>query len=242
MRPDRRLTYSYDDGTADLSVESIEPLGETRRFDLNFRGERFSIESPLPSRFNVMNCLTATGLGLVLGLDPEAIDRGCRSFRGAPGRFEIIVGPDGVKAIVDYAHTPDALAQLLISARAETEGRLIAVIGCGGDRDKTKRPLMGKAAAELSDELIITNDNPRTEDPGEIAKQIVAGLDQAGQPRPSYRVILDRREAIESALREAREGDVVVIAGKGHEDYQILGRERVPFDDRKVAREVLGVA
>jgi len=189
--------------------------------------------------FNAVNTLTATGLALGMGLDPAGIAKGCASFHGAPGRFEIIPAPKGVPVIVDYAHTPDALRQLLLNARGLAARRLIAVFGCGGDRDRGKRPQMGEAAAQLADEVIVTNDNPRTEDPEAIARDIVEGLKNLGGLDAHHRQILDRREAIESAIRLAEEGDVVVIAGKGHEDYQIVGKVKHHFDDREVAREVI---
>ncbi len=209
------------------------------RLNLNFRGKKFEIETPMHGYFNAMNCLTACGLALGMGLDLEGIRKGCASFHGAPGRFEIIRAPKNIPVIVDYAHTPDALRQLLLNARGLSGGRLIAVFGCGGDRDRGKRPQMGEAAAQLADEVIVTNDNPRTEDPKAIARDIVEGMKAHGGLDTHHRQILDRREAIESAIRLAEEGDVVVIAGKGHEDYQIVGKVKHHFDDRETAREII---
>jgi UDP-N-acetylmuramoyl-L-alanyl-D-glutamate--2,6-diaminopimelate ligase len=156
--------------------------------------------------------------------------------QAAPGRMETFGGRGAPLAVVDYAHTPDALQKALGAARAHARGRLIVVFGCGGDRDAGKRPLMGAIAAQLADDILITDDNPRTESPPVIAAGISAGI-PAGR---AFRVQLDRASAIREALEEARDGDVVVIAGKGHEDYQIYGQERRPFSDQDVVRSVLG--
>lgn len=233
------LTYGIRSESADLLAESIYFHEKGMRLDLNFRGEKLVIETPMRGYFNAVNTLTATGLALGMGLDPEGIAKGCASFHGAPGRFEIIPAPKGIPVIVDYAHTPDALRQLLLNARGLAARRLIAVFGCGGDRDRGKRPQMGEAAAQLADEVIVTNDNPRTEDPEAIARDIVEGLKNLGGLDAHHRQILDRRAAIETAIHLAEEGDVVVIAGKGHEDYQIVGKVKHHFDDREAAREVI---
>ncbi len=155
-----------------------------------------------------------------------------------PGRFEKIRGP-GFSVIVDYAHTDDALRNLLESAREVCQQRLITVFGCGGDRDRGKRPLMGRVAATLSDVVIVTSDNPRTEAPDKIIENILAGLDPSS--RGDVQVTVDRRDAIRIGIAQARPGDVVVVAGKGHEDYQILGETRIHFDDREEVRKVLGL-
>ncbi len=236
-----RLTYAVENKEADLRAETIEFRDDGMDLILNFQGHRHPIATPMHGTFNAMNCLTATGLSLALGLDWKGITEGCRIFRGAPGRFEVIGGLPGVKVVVDYAHTPDALTKLLQNARRSlTRNRLIAVFGCGGDRDKTKRPLMGATAAQLADELFITSDNPRTEVPEQILDQIVAGIPKSGSVSSQHvHVIEDRRDAIESAIRSAKEGDAVVIAGKGHEDYQIVGTTKHHFDDREVAKEMI---
>lgn len=231
-----RITFAIEDERADLRATDVLMDDGGIRFHMNYRGRVQPIASPIHARFNVMNTLTAAGLALAGGVELEAIARGCAGFGGAPGRFEVVAGPPGVKVVVDYAHTPDALDKLLRNARSLTAGRLIAVFGCGGDRDNAKRPLMAAAANELADELVITNDNPRTEDEKRIVGHMLAGLPaEGGKPR---RVIHNRREAIEEALRGACPGDTVVIAGKGHEDYQIIGIEKHHFDDREVAREI----
>ena len=203
-----------------------------------FDGEPMAIETPMVGLFNAINCLTAAGLARALGLEPEAIGRGLAAMRGAPGRFERVEAGQPFPIIVDYAHTPDSVLQLLLNARGLARRRLIAVIGCGGDRDPGKRPLMGEAAARLAHHVIVTNDNPRTEEPQAIAEAILEGVRRVEHGAPACEVVLDRRMAIGRAIELARGGDVVVIAGKGHEDYQILGERRIHFADREVAAEL----
>jgi hypothetical protein len=189
----------------------------------------------------VYNTLAAVASGLALGYTLEVITRALAACKGAPGRFER-VGFEGLKlqqdpdyrVIVDYAHSDDALLNVLRTARAVTKGRIVTVFGCGGDRDASKRAPMGEAAGSLSDVVILTSDNPRTEFPGQIMADAEIGLLKTGKP---YLKIAERREAIRHAISEARANDVVLIAGKGHEDYQIVGREVFHFDDREVARE-----
>jgi len=183
------------------------------------------------------------------GIDLDVIAQALRTARGAPGRLERIEHPDDVLVFVDYAHTPDALARVLMALRKATSQRLIALFGCGGDRDAGKRPLMGRAAAELADLAILTSDNPRSESPARILTQIEAGAAGAGLPKLNatqletsargYVVEADRHAAIRLALHAARPGDTVLIAGKGHEQVQIIGEARLPFDDRAEARTVI---
>ena len=184
---------------------------------------------------NVYNCLVAAGVGLVYGIDLPTIVRGIESVQFVPGRLERLECGQPFGVFVDYAHTPDALATCLDALRGVTRGRVICVFGAGGDRDRQKRPLMGRAVEVRADLPVITNDNPRHEDPDEIASQILGGFTDATRAQ----VILDRAAAIRWALAEARPGDCVMIAGKGHEDYQIVGDERLYFDDREVARHWL---
>ena len=232
----RVLTYAVD-GEADVTARGVEISLTDMRFTLRApEGER-RVRSPLVGRPHVYNILTAAGVGLALGFSLDEIARGVELCGGAPGRFERVAHAAGDFAVVvDYAHTEDALANVLRTARALTRGRVITVFGCGGDRDRTKRAPMGEAAARLSDVVIATSDNPRTEDPEAILADVEAGLRAAARP---YLKIVERREAIRRAVFEARDGDIVVIAGKGHEDYQIIGREVLHFDDREVAREAL---
>ena len=180
--------------------------------------------------------LCATAAALELGYDLDSIVLGLANCVGAPGRFERVPHEGDFAVVVDYAHTDDALLNTLRTARPLTDGRIITVFGCGGDRDKTKRQPMGRVAGENSDIVIITSDNPRTEDPLKIIEEIEIGVKETGKP---FRAISDRRRAINEAIREARTGDVVIIAGKGHENYQIVGNEKFHFDDREVATEAL---
>lgn len=194
------------------------------------------IGARLVGRPNVYNIMAAAGATLSLGVRPKDVRQGVESLSGVPGRLELVRSGQNFTVIVDYAHTPDALENLLETARQITHGRMITVFGCGGDRDRKKRPLMGEIAARLSDIVVATSDNPRTEDPLQILAEIEPGLKRGPAP---YRVQPDRREAIRSALSLAQENDVVLIAGKGHEDYQIIGTRVFPFDDRLVAQELI---
>lgn len=210
---------------------------------------RLEINSPLVGRHNLYNIMAASGTALELGASPGAVVRGLEQLTGVDGRLERIAVPGQPLVFVDYAHTPEALLQVLAALRALDFARLITVFGCGGDRDRAKRPLMGQAAAQGSDLVIITSDNPRTEDPLAIIRQIEAGLHGLGHPRltleeafvapTGYLVIPDRRRAIHLAVQVGRPGEAILIAGKGHETYQILGTTRVHFDDRQEARQAL---
>ncbi|MCX5731472.1 MAG: UDP-N-acetylmuramoyl-L-alanyl-D-glutamate--2,6-diaminopimelate ligase [Deltaproteobacteria bacterium] len=227
-----------------IGMEGIQAVLTTPRGDVPVR-------SPLVGAHNLENLQLAAGLALALSLPPDAVSAGLSSSRGAPGRLERIDGR-GVAAFVDYAHTPDSLAAACAALRALAPRRLIAVFGCGGDRDRGKRPLMGRAAGGAADLVVATSDNPRTEEPGAILDAIVPGLEEAGLRRLSvaevrtgergFAVVEDRRSAIALALESARPGDAVLIAGKGHEDYQIVGTEKRHLDDREEARRGLGVA
>jgi UDP-N-acetylmuramoyl-L-alanyl-D-glutamate--2,6-diaminopimelate ligase len=188
------------------------------------------IDLRLRGAFNRANALGAIAAARALGVDDDAIRRGVEALDGVPGRFESVEAGQPFAVIVDYAHTPDSLANVLRAARGLGDGRLIAVFGAGGDRDREKRPLMGRVARELADRAIVTTDNPRSEDPAAIAAQVANG---------SLEVVLDRRDAIHAALADARPGDVVVIAGKGADTEMEIAGGNVPFDDRVVAREAL---
>ena len=204
--------------------------------DAEVNPESFNVRSSLRGRFNVENVLGAIAAARLLAIDDEAIAAGIESLESVPGRFEPVDEGQPFSVLVDYAHKPDALRNVLQAARELGDGRLICVFGCGGDRDRGKRPLMGRIAAELSDLVIVTSDNPRSEDPDAIIDEIVAGIAGGGvETEP------DRRLAIREALERADAGDVVVIAGKGHERYQEFGTGPVPFDDREVARAALRV-
>jgi len=209
--------------------EGTEAVFKTPLGDIGLR-------SRLMGTPNLYNMGAAIGVAVGLGVSSDAIRRGLESIPNVPGRFELVYGGQNFRVIVDYAHTDDALRKLLASAREITSGKVIVVFGCGGDRDRTKRPLMGEAAAHGADRIFVTSDNPRSEDPLAIIAEIEPGLKQAGG---DYRVVADRREAIRAALVAASGGDTVVIAGKGHETYQIIGNRTFPFDDKAVARELL---
>ena len=193
-----------------------------------------NVHTRLMGRPNLFNIGGAIGVAVALGTPPDAIMRGIQALPAVPGRFEPVVAGQSFRVIVDYAHTDDALEKLLKSAREITSGKLIVVFGCGGERDRTKRPVMGAIAVRGSDYVIVTSDNPRGEDPKAIIQEIEEGMKGA-----SYAVEVDRREAIRLGLGAAKEGDTVVIAGKGHESYQTIGTTSHPFDDRVVARELL---
>ena len=222
---------------ADLVAENIDvSLLSGTSFTLKTPNGEHQIGSPLVGRPHVYNMLCATAAALELGYDLDSIVLGLANCVGAPGRFERVPHEGDFAVVVDYAHTDDALLNTLRTARPLTDGRIITVFGCGGDRDKTKRQPMGRVAGENSDIVIITSDNPRTEDPLKIIEEIEIGVKETGKP---FRAISDRRRAINEAIREARTGDVVIIAGKGHENYQIVGNEKFHFDDREVATEAL---
>jgi len=221
------LTFGLADD-AELQAEDLElgPRGA------RFRAGGIDLETRLRGRFNVENVLGAVAAARLLELPDDAIAYGVRELRGVPGRFEAVDEGQPFAVLVDYAHTPDSLENVLRTARDLAQNRVICVFGCGGDRDRGKRPQMGRIATELADVAIVTSDNPRSEEPEAIIAEILTGADDA-------EVEPDRREAIARAIGEAAEGDVVMIAGKGHEQGQQFADRTIPFDDREVAREAL---
>lgn len=225
---------------SDIRATDISLSMDGTEFTVETPQGSFGIKSPLVGEYNVYNLLAVIGIGLAVGLPLELIQRGIQSAPPVPGRFERIEEGQEFLVVVDYAHTDDALARLLAAAHALHPSRILTVFGCGGDRDRGKRPKMGAVAARESDVVFVTSDNPRSEDPMSILHDIEEGIRPIPQERRAhYRMISDRREAIGAAVQEAKSGDMVVIAGKGHEDYQIIGSERHHFDDREVAREAL---
>lgn len=225
---------------ADIYATNVTFSMEGARFTAHTPRGALDIESALVGEHNVSNLLASIGVCLARGMSPDDVRQGIRECRTVPGRFERVDAGQDFSVIVDYAHTEDALARLLAVARQLRRERIITVFGCGGDRDPGKRPKMGRVAAQCSDVVFLTSDNPRTEDPGAILRDVEQGV--RGLPAPergAWHVVPDRRAAIRAALLEARPGDVVLIAGKGHEDYQIIGATRHRFDDREVARELL---
>lgn len=222
-----------------LTDKKARLSGEGIKIDLQgIRGKvaGLKIHSSLTGQFNIANILGAVGVALGLGLEAEAIERGITNLDKVPGRLEAVPNPVGLQVLVDYAHKPDALEKVLHNLRAvKGSAKLITVFGCGGDRDRTKRPVMGRMAVELSDFVYITSDNPRTEKPMSIIEEILHGV----KGHTNYAVDPDRKKAIFAAILSAKKGDLVLIAGKGHEDYQIIGTSKVHFDDREVAQKAL---
>lgn len=230
------ITYGIRE-KSDVMAEDLQLSPRRSGYTLSYRGKKLPFTLLLPGVFNIYNSLAAIAVGLQEGIPLEVIREALKEVKGVPGRFEVVDAGQDFTVIVDYAHTPDGLENVLRTARAVTEGRLITVFGCGGDRDPGKRPIMGRISGELSDYTVITSDNPRTEDPQRIIEQIMAGINQVSGAK--FTVESDRAEAIRVALHYARKGDMVVIAGKGHEDYQIIGEKKIPFDDRLMAREII---
>jgi UDP-N-acetylmuramoyl-L-alanyl-D-glutamate--2,6-diaminopimelate ligase len=236
IHPDTQVLRYGMAPDADLRPRHIASSFQGLRFDVQFRKQRFSIESPLIGKINVYNILAACAAGLSFGLPPEVIARGIAALKAVPGRFERVDEGQPFVVVVDYAHTDDALRNVIAVARALNPKRVITLFGCGGDRDRAKRPLMGQAAADASDFVVLTSDNPRSEDPLMIMNDALVGIRRTDVP---HVVEPDREAAIRRALKEAREGDIVILAGKGHETYQVLKDKTIDFDDRAVAREVL---
>ncbi len=221
---------------ADVHVLSQESRIDGCRLNIATPGGELTVRSHLAGRPNIYNIMASIGAAFRMGIEPDRISDGIEALEGVPGRMERVDLGQAFSVIVDYAHTPDALENLLKTLSALSHGKVITVFGCGGDRDRTKRPVMGEIAGRMSSLAVATSDNPRSEDPSAILAEIEPGLRKASA---RYELIPDRRKAIEFALSEARQGDLVVIAGKGHEDCQIIGTEVCPFDDRAVARELI---
>jgi UDP-N-acetylmuramoyl-L-alanyl-D-glutamate--2,6-diaminopimelate ligase len=217
----------HESTLAGIRLTAVTPLG------------RLELTSPLIGEHNVMNLLGAIGAGLALGLDHDAIARALSGVGTVAGRFEQVRAGQPFLVVVDYAHSPDALERVLTTARKLTPGRLAVVFGCGGDRDRGKRPIMGEIAARLADRVWITSDNPRSERPEAIIDEIMSGVRAVAGGEGRFTAEPDRRAAIAAALRWAERGDTVMIAGKGHETYQIIGADVLPFDDREIARAIL---
>jgi UDP-N-acetylmuramoyl-L-alanyl-D-glutamate--2,6-diaminopimelate ligase len=225
------------EANADVRARDIHCDAKGSDFIVEFGTVRFPIHITLVGDYNVTNALGVAAVGCALGLSPGVIQRGLASFQVVPGRMENVENDHSFSVVVDYAHTEDALRKVMDSLRKLQPAHLITVFGCGGDRDRTKRPLMGQAAVEMSDWVIVTSDNPRSEDPAKIALDVEVGIRRAATDR--YETILDRESAIHAALTRARSGDIVLIAGKGHETYQLVGAQTLTFDDREVARRIL---
>ena len=274
LRANGSAVVNVDDASAGVFIRAVERLGaklirvsrksesaaevrpEQSQVELNGTDARITLPSgaldlriPLVGDFNIENTLVACGVAIALGIDPKSIAEGIESCPQVPGRVERVQTSREAEpvVVVDYAHTPDAIDKLLATLRPLANERLVAVFGCGGDRDRSKRPLMAEAVARWSDRVVATSDNPRSEDPLQILKDVEAGLatlrrveaEELDAIDGSYAIISDRQRAIEAAIGIAQPGDMVVIAGKGHEDYQIVGPDRLHFDDREQARSAL---
>jgi UDP-N-acetylmuramoyl-L-alanyl-D-glutamate--2,6-diaminopimelate ligase len=229
-------TLREDGGQEDLRAANVGSTFEGLRFVIQHVSGQVTVESPMTGRINVYNILAAAGAALSLGVDWDSILRGVAACRGVPGRFERVDEGQPFLLVVDYAHTDDALRNVIGVARGLRPKRIITLFGCGGDRDRSKRPLMGMAAASLSDYVVLTSDNPRSEDPLAIINDALVGLRRFDTP---HTIEVDREKAIRAAIEQAAPGDVVILAGKGHETYQVLKDRTIAFDDRDVARAVL---
>ena len=229
------LTFSEGE-RGDLTARDIELTSSGVAFTAGYRGGSERVRLGIPGLFSVYNALGVIGAGLSLGISLADCADSLASAKGVKGRVEVVPTDGDYTILIDYAHTPDALENVLRSMRRVTKGRLVALFGCGGDRDRTKRPIMGRIAAENADFVIVTSDNPRTEDPEAIIADIVAGMEGTDTPRE---VITGRPEAIEWAIEHHEPGDVIVLAGKGHEDYQIVGHEKHHMDEREIVADIL---
>lgn len=227
------LTYGIN-SNADVKGSNITLTPSGTTFDLTYKGKTISCHSPFVGRFNVYNCLGALSVGLVKGIDLEHLVHLMETFPPVPGRLEPIPNRQGLRIYVDFAHSPDSLTNVLECLQEFKKGRIITVFGCGGDRDQTKRPQMAQAVEELSDVMIITSDNPRSEEPTTICQQIIKGL----TPKAQYILEIDRRTAIQKAIKMATPEDIVLIAGRGHETHQIFVHKTIEFDDRKVTAQL----
>ena len=217
------------EGPAEIRPEDLQISSTGARFTL----DGVAFEQHLPGRFNVENALLAVALARLMEIDTATAARGIGALQGVPGRMQR-VGNGDIDVIVDYAHTPNALENALLALRENLRGRLVVVFGCGGDRDRSKRRAMGEVAARLADQVYLTNDNPRSEEPQAIVEEILAGMHH-----PPAAIELDRRRAIERAVLHAAAGDTVLVAGKGHENYQVVGDRVLPFDDVAAAADAL---
>jgi UDP-N-acetylmuramoyl-L-alanyl-D-glutamate--2,6-diaminopimelate ligase len=234
LKDRKPISYSCQSRDAELWVEVEEASLAGSALVIHYQGLALPVFIHLPGLHNTSNVAAASAAALSLGVEPDPLRKGAETLTSVPGRMEPVPNDKGFFIFVDYAHTPDALKHLILAVKELAEGCVVTLFGCGGDRDRTKRPKMGRIAAELSDYVFITSDNPRTENPQAIIQGILMGV-QSG----ARRVIVDRRQAIFEAVKSLKPDDVLLVAGKGHEDYQILGTEKIHFDDREVLKEAL---
>ncbi|MBR5782675.1 MAG: UDP-N-acetylmuramoyl-L-alanyl-D-glutamate--2,6-diaminopimelate ligase, partial [Clostridia bacterium] len=235
---ERRVTYSAESNGADIVARDIALHADGVSFMLLTQGHLCRAKVSTPGKFTVYNVTAAVSALCALGLSFSEITSHLSVIKNVEGRAQIVPTGKDFTVMLDYAHTPDALANILCTIRGYAPGRVVTLFGCGGDRDKTKRPLMGQMAAKYSDFVIVTSDNPRSEVPSDIIADILPGVENSGK---CYEVIENRREAIEYALRHARKDDIILLAGKGHEKYQILSDGTIEFDEEKIVKEILEV-
>jgi len=229
-------TYAVLKDDADFVGKSIKLSSDRVDFCVLTIGNLVRVVLPIPGMFSVYNALAVISAAALLGFDVERVASILQTCGGVKGRAEVVPTGKDFTILIDYAHTPDALSNIIGAARGFAQGRVVTLFGCGGDRDRKKRPMMGDIAARLSDFVVVTSDNPRTEEPGEIISEILSGMENTATP---YRVIENRREAIFWAIENSLASDILILAGKGHETYQIFGREKRHFDEREVVAEAL---
>lgn len=232
---EKTITYGLEN-ESDVKASEALLSGCGVEFDLTYKGETVKMHLGIPGRFSVYNALTAITSCIALGISLSDIAKGLSAAEGVKGRIEVVKTDTPYTVIIDYAHTPDGILNIINAIRGFAKGRVITLFGCGGDRDRTKRPIMGKIAGELSDFCIVTSDNPRSEDPGEIIKDILPGINETGC---EYVTIENRFDAIEYALDHAKKDDIILLAGKGHETYQILKDRTIVFDEREIVMKLL---
>ena len=231
----RVITYGKEK-PSDVFAEDIKLLGNGIEFDLNYKGNKEKMSLNIPGEFSVYNALTAISCCIGLDIPLSEIAKGLKDAEGVKGRIEVVKTNTPYTVIIDYAHTPDGLLNIINAIRGFAKGRIITLFGCGGDRDKTKRPIMGKIAGELSDFCVVTSDNPRSENPSDIIKDILVGISET---KCDYAVVENRFEAIEFALDHAEKDDIILLAGKGHETYQILKDRTIVFDEREIVTKLI---
>lgn len=233
--PCKVLTYAVNELQSDYTARNVNFAAGGVKYEL-VCDQIGRVHCPIPGRFSVYNSLCAASVALALGFDFPSVVLAIGKCSGVKGRIEVVPTDTDYTVIIDYAHSPDGLENIISSLREIADGRIITLFGCGGDRDKTKRPLMGEIAARLSDFCVVTSDNPRSEDPEQIINDILAGMQQTKTP---YKVVVNRKEAIRWALEHAKAKDIILLAGKGHETYQILPTETIHFDEREIVTEIL---
>ena len=232
----RNVTFSAESDFADVTAKNVRLYADRIEYQAVSRGEINRVSVKMPGGFNVKNTLGVMAACLAMGISQRKVAEALRSCSGVKGRIEVVPTDTPYTVILDYAHTPDALTNIGCAIRDFATGRILVVYGCGGDRDRTKRPLMSRAVTAFASYFVLTSDNPRTEDPQQIIDDALAGLKSTRIP---HAVIIDRTEAIEHALRKAGPGDIVLIAGKGHETYQILASGKIHYDEREIVRDLV---